>query len=160
MRKLLGIVVTLCLAVSAWPASSQAPSQQPGALAALKQQFETPPDDSRPMMRWWWFGPSVTPARLARELAQMKEAGIGGVEIQPVYPLALDDDAKGLENLPFLSDEFLAALRFTSKTARDLGLRVDLTLGSGWPFGGPQVSIADAAGRLRVERVPIAAGQR
>ena len=112
------------------------------------------------MMRWWWFGPSVTNAQLARELTAMKEAGIGGVEIQPVYPLALDDDAKGIKNLPFLSDDFLGALRFASKTARDLGLRVDLTLGSGWPFGGPQVSIADAAGRLRVERVPIAAGQR
>jgi hypothetical protein len=155
-RIFLAIAVTLGLAVAAMPVSSQAPS----GLAALKQRFETPPDDSRPMMRWWWFGPSVTHARLASELALMKEAGIGGVEIQPVYPLALDDDAKGIKNLPFLSDEFLAALRFTSKTARDLGLRVDLTLGSGWPFGGPQVSIADAAGRLRVERVPIAAGQR
>lgn len=160
MRTLLGIAVTLGLAVSAWPVSSQAPSRQTDALAALKKQFETPPDDSRPMMRWWWFGPSVTHARLARELTLMKEAGIGGVEIQPVYPLALDDKTKGIENLPFLSDEFLAALRFTSKTARDLGLRVDLTLGSGWPFGGPQVSVADAAGRLRVERLPIAAGQR
>jgi hypothetical protein len=157
MRKLLGIVVTIGLAVAAWPVSSQPPAED---LAALKQRFEAPPDDSRPMMRWWWFGPSVTNAQLARELAAMKEAGIGGVEIQPVYPLALDDDAKGIKNLPFLSDEFLGALRFTSKTARDLGLRVDLTLGSGWPFGGPQVSIADAAGRLRVERIPIAAGQR
>jgi hypothetical protein len=156
MRKLLGIVVTLGLAVAAWPVSSQSAS----ALATLKQQFETPPDDSRPMMRWWWFGPSVTNAQLARELTAMKAAGIGGVEIQPVYPMALDDDAKGIKNLPFLSDEFLAALRFASKTARDLGLRVDLTLGSGWPFGGPQVSIADAAGRLRVERVALAAGQR
>lgn len=155
-RIFLAIAVTLGLAVAARPLSSQAPSD----LDALKQRFETPPDDSRPMMRWWWFGPSVTNAQLARELTAMKEAGIGGVEIQPVYPLALDDDAKGIKNLPFLSDEFLGALRFASKTARDLGLRVDLTLGSGWPFGGPQVSIADAAGRLRVERVPIAAGQR
>jgi alpha-L-rhamnosidase len=157
MRKLLGIVVVLGLIVAAWPVSSQQGSSD---LEALKQRFETPPDDSRVIMRWWWFGPSVTHAQLARELTAMKEAGIGGVEIQPVYPLALDDEAKGIKNLPFLSDEFLAALRFTSKTARDLGLRVDLTLGSGWPFGGPQVSIADAAGRLRVERVPIAAGQR
>ena len=153
---LLAIVVTLGLAFAAWPVSSQ----QPSDLDALKQRFETPPDDSRIMMRWWWFGPSVTNAQLARELAAMKEAGIGGVEIQPVYPLALDDAAKGIKNLPFLSDEFLAALRFASKTARDLGIRVDLTLGSGWPFGGPQVSIADAAPRLRVERLPIAAGQR
>ena len=41
------------------------------------------------------------------------------------------------------------ALRFTSAKARELGLRMDLTLGSGWPFGGPMVSIDDAAGMLR-----------
>ena len=29
--------------------------------------------------------------------------------------------------------------------ARELGLRFDLTLGSGWPFGGPFVPLSDAA---------------
>ena len=92
-------------------------------------------------MRWWWFGPAVTKSELEREMRLMKEAGIGGFEVQPVYPLALDNDANGIKTLPFLSDEFLDALRFTSEKARELGLRFDLTLGSGWPFGGPTVSI-------------------
>jgi len=35
---------------------------------------------------------------------------------------------------------------------------VDLTLGSGWPFGGAQVPVGDAAGKLRVERLPISVG--
>ena len=39
------------------------------------------------MMRWWWFGPSVTKAELERELKTMRDGGIGGVEVQPVYPL-------------------------------------------------------------------------
>lgn len=103
------------------------------------------------MMRWWWFGPKVTKAELERELRLMKEGGIGGVEIQPVYPLALDDDRQLTP--PFLSDEFLDALRFVNVKAHELGLRVDLTLGSGWPYGGPMVPITQAAGRLRVERV-------
>lgn len=32
---------------------------------------------------------------------------------------------------------------------------MDLTLGSGWPFGGPQIPITQAAGRLRVEKVRV-----
>ena len=44
------------------------------------------------MMRWWWFGPAVTDEELARELEVMKAGGIGGVEVQPVYPVALDGE--------------------------------------------------------------------
>jgi len=124
-------------------------------IDGLQRSFLNPPDDSRIMMRWWWFGPAVTKSELEREMRLMKDAGIGGFEVQPVYPLSLDDEATGIKTLPFLSDEFLDALRFTAEKARELGLRFDLTLGSGWPFGGPTVSIEDAAGRLRYEHVKI-----
>ena len=40
----------------------------------------------------------------------MKEGGIGGFEVQPTYALELDDPAKGIKNLPFMSAEFLDAL--------------------------------------------------
>ena len=107
------------------------------------------------MMRWWWFGPAITKTELERELRLMKEGGIGGFEVQPVYPLALDDPATGIKTLPFLSDEFNEALRFTAEKAHELGLRYDLTLGSGWPFGGPGISIEHAAARLRYERLKL-----
>src|SRR6266581_7442795 len=125
---------------------------QASDLASLQRAFKQPPEDSKIMMRWWWFGPSVTKPELGREMRLMKEGGIGGFEVQPVYPLALDDAASGIKNLSFLSDDFIEALHFTSEKARELGLRVDLTLGSGWPYGGPTVPISQAAGRLRVER--------
>ena len=115
-------------------------------LATLKNAFANPPDDSRIMMRWWWFGPSVTKPQLEREMRLMKEGGIGGFEVQPVYPLSLDDPQNGIRNLQFLSDEFLDMLKFTAEKARELGLRMDLTLGSGWPYGGPQIPITQAAG--------------
>jgi hypothetical protein len=102
-------------------------------------------------MRWWWFGPAVTQQELDRELRAMKAAGIGGVEIQPVYPLALDDPASGVRNLRFLSPEFAQALRYAVMRGQKLGLRVDLTLGSGWPFGGPKIPRELASRRLRVE---------
>ncbi len=46
-------------------------------------------------------------------------------------------------------------MRFTATKARELGLRFDLTLGSGWPFGGRTVKIDHAAGRLRYEHVKV-----
>src|SRR5215813_10242165 len=121
----------------------------------LHSSFLNPPDDSRIMMRWWWFGPAVTKPELEREMRLMKEGGIGGFEVQPVYPLVLDDERNGIKTLPFLSDSFLDALRFTADKAHELGLRVDLTLGSGWPFGGPTVPIQHAAGQLRLQRAKI-----
>ncbi|MBN1818868.1 MAG: hypothetical protein JW828_16010 [Sedimentisphaerales bacterium] len=129
-------------------------------IVEQRRLFENPPEDCRIMMRWWWFGPAVSKAELEREMRFMKEGGIGGFEVQPVYPLDLDDTGTGIRNFPFLSDEFLEALRFTSDKARELGLRVDLTLGSGWPYGGAQVPVRDAAGKLRIERLRIPDGAR
>ena len=102
----------------------------------------------------------MTKPQLEREMRLMKEGGIGGFEVQPVYPVALDDETAGIKTLPFLSDEFIDALRFTSEKARELGLRFDLTLGSGWPFGGPFVPLSDAAGKLRYERVKVSSNSR
>jgi len=130
------------------------------SVPELQKNFVAPPNDSRIMMRWWWFGPSVTKAEIERELRVMKEGGIGGVEVQPVYPLLPDDPKSGHKNLPYLSDEFLEMLRFASDKARELGMRFDLTLGSGWSFGGATTPITEAAGQLRVDRVKVQPGDQ
>jgi len=137
----------VALAATVWAADPTA--------AELQSAFENPPDDARIMMRWWWFGPAVKEAELEREMRLMKAGGIGGFEVQPVYPLAPDDPEKGFRNFHYLSPEFLKALQFTSRKARELGLRMDLTLGSGWPFGGPHIPVTQSAGRLRCERIPV-----
>jgi hypothetical protein len=129
-----------------------------GDLSALHRAFEHPPGDSRILMRWWWFGPAATKPEITRELEAMKAAGIGGAEIANLYPLALDDPTTGFHNTPFLSPEHREALRFAAQEARRLGLRLDVTLGSGWPFGGPDTPVTQAAGRLRVEALPVAPG--
>ncbi len=103
------------------------------------------------MMRWWWFGPSVTRSELDRELTAMAAAGIGGVEVAFVYPL-------GPATTEFGSAEFLADLRFAADRAHELGLRFDLTLGSGWSFGGPHISDALAARQLHWDRRAIGPG--
>ncbi len=154
------MLAAFCVVVAT--ASAQKPNAKSdgGAVAALHDSFAQPPDNCRIMVRWWWFGPSATNPELKRELEQMKSAGIGGVEIATLYPLAVDDPATGFHNYDFVSDEHLERLRFAADEARRLGLRVDMTLGSGWPFGGPHIPITQAAGALRVEAVTVPAGSR
>jgi hypothetical protein len=132
--------------------ASVASAADPASITELRRGFLQPPANCRIMVRWWWFGPAVTKPELARELEEMRQGGIGGFEVQPVYPLALDNPSTPLRNLPYLSPEFLDDLRFTAEKARELRLRFDLTLGSGWPFGGPHIPLSESAGRLRIER--------
>ncbi|HUO10823.1 MAG TPA: glycosyl hydrolase [Phycisphaerae bacterium] len=128
-----------------------------GAMAdnieQLQQRFSHPPDDARPMVRWWWFGPAVTEEGIDRELQAMKAGGFGGVEVQPTYPLGLD--GKNVHNLKYMSPEFLHMLGYTAARAKELGMRMDLTLGSGWPYGGPMFGAAEGAGRIETQVVRV-----
>lgn len=116
----------------------------------LHATFLNPPDDTKPMVRWWWFGPAVTPEEIRKEIDQMHAGGFGGFELASVYPLAVDDPAKGIKNLRYTSPEMVDMLRVAQQHGRKLGMRVDLTLGSGWPFGGPHIPLELAAGRLKL----------
>lgn len=146
----------LALALScAFAAHAAGPST---SFADVAQHLQVPPPDARPMMRWWWFGPAVVKPELEREILAMKAGGIGGVEIQPVYPMELDDAARGIRNVPYLSPEFLDAVSFANRTARANGMRVDMTLASGWPYGGPHVTVGEAAARLRQDVIDVPAG--
>jgi hypothetical protein len=114
----------------------------------LRSGFADPPLGAAPLMRWWWFGPSVSRPELQRELAAMADAGLGGVEVAYVYPLAT-------ATTEFGSDAFLADLRFAAERAHERRLRFDLTLGSGWSFGGPHISAELAARQLHWVRREI-----
>src|SRR5271156_642019 len=128
------------------------------AIAQLKTRFEHPADESRPMMRWWWFGVAVEKPEIRRELEQMKADGIGGAELAFVYPQVVDDPAKHLVNESFLSPAMLENVSYAASEARRLGLRLDVTLGSGWPYGGPATTLQEAAECLRVAELAVATG--
>lgn len=116
------------------------------ALFAHADDTAWPPvtAEAKPWTRWWWLGSGVDAANLTRELEAFSQAGIGGVEICPIY------GAKGYEarDLPFLSEKWTAAYAHTAKESTRLGMGVDLTTGTGWPFGGPQVKDADASASI------------
>ena len=89
----------------------------------------------RPWVRWWWNGDKVDTLELKRELHLLHEAGIGGVEINPIEFPAKRCDSLGIASLTWLSDEWLDALATTLREAKRLGMGCDLLVGSGWPFG-------------------------
>ena len=128
------------------------------SVASLRAGFANPPNEARPMVRWWWFGPTVVKPEILRELQQMKADGIQGAEMAFEYAEVLDDPAKGLKTLPFLSPEMLDDVAYAQAEGRKLGLRIDLTLCSGWPYGGPNTPLSEAITDIRVAQVPVPAG--
>jgi len=96
--------------------------------------FKNPPTSYRPYVRWWWNGDKIERDELARELRLLKQAGIGGVEVNPVkFPDRTND--LGKKSVEWLSPEWIDLLQFTFSEAKSLEMTCDLIVGSGWPFG-------------------------
>lgn len=106
--------------------------------------------ENKPWTRWWWPGSAVDRPNLTWQLEQLAAAGIGGVEITPIY------GARGFEDryIDFLSPPWMAMLEHAGREAERLGLGIDMATGTGWPFGGPWVQGDDVA-----QRAILAAGR-
>ena len=106
---------------------------------------------NKPWARWWWMGNAVDKPNLKSSLIDFQKVGIGGVEITPIYGV------KGEEKnfIDYLSPKYMEMLAYTVKTADSLGMQVDMVLGTGWPYGGSQVSVENAATKLIVEKYEI-----
>ncbi|MDI9877275.1 glycosyl hydrolase [Flectobacillus rivi] len=110
---------------------------------------------TKPWTRWWWMGSAVDSSNLSICLRAYAKAGLGGVEITPIYGV------KGYESryLNYLSPEWNKALNTSISLARQNGMGVDLNLGTGWPFGGPQISQDLASSNYFIQKYQIQAGQ-
>ena len=111
---------------------------------------------NKPWTRWWWMGNAVDDKNIEKTLTAMSKAGLGGVEIQPIYGVKGEED----NYLEYLSEKWLQALDKTIAVADSLGMQVDMTLGTGWPYGGPQVNNEHAATKLIVDTLIIKKGEK
>ncbi|MHA8093347.1 glycosyl hydrolase [Aquirufa lenticrescens] len=96
---------------------------------------------AKPWSYWWWPGSAVTEKGITHNLENFAKAGFGGLHIIPIY------GAKGSEALfqNYLSPGWQAKFFFTLKEAKRLGLGIDMTMGTGWPLGGPTITEKEAA---------------
>lgn len=112
--------------------------------------------EAKPAARWWWMGSAVDKENLTRNLDAYAKAGMGTMEITPIYGV------KGNEanDIPFLSTRWMEMLQYTADEAGRLGMQIDMNTGTGWPFGGPEVGIEDAASKLFISEYKLKGGER
>jgi len=109
---------------------------------------------AKPWAYWWWPGSAVTEKGITYNLENFKKAGFGGLHIVPIY------GAKGAEALfqNYLSPDWQAKFFYTLKEAKRLGLGIDMTMGTGWPLGGPTITEKEAAKKYQFIDGVIATG--
>jgi hypothetical protein len=111
--------------------------------------------EMRPGARWWWLGSAVDKANLTYNLQEYAKTGLGTVEITPIYGVQNNDK----NNIPFLTPEWMGMLGHTIAETKRLGMQTDMNTGTGWPFGGPEVTIEDAASKMLVREFQVSGGQ-
>lgn len=111
---------------------------------ACAQTWPTALPEAKPGTRWWWLGSAVNEKDLTWNMQEYAKAGIGAVEITPLYGV------KGNEKneLSFLSPAWMGALKYIQEEGSRDGLLIDMNNGTGWPFGGPEVPLSEAAAKL------------
>ncbi|AHF15143.1 glycoside hydrolase family 2 [Niabella soli DSM 19437] len=110
--------------------------------------------ENKPWTRWWWEGSAVNEKDLTWNLEQYQQAGLGGVELTPIY--GVEGQEKNF--VSFLSPRWMELFRYTLKESKRLGLGVDLANATGWPFGGPWVIDADASKTMEYKTYSLKAG--
>src|SRR5215831_5144656 len=98
---------------------------------------------SKPWTRWWWQGSAVNKKDLGIVMQQYQQAGLGGLELTPIYGVAGHEK----EWISYLSPKWVDMFEYTLNEAKKLGLGLDMSTGTGWPFGGGPLVTPDVACR-------------
>ena len=128
------------------------------ATRAAEDPFAWPPitAQQKPWAFNWWMGSAVDKTNLTKELERYAAAGLGGIHIIPIY------GAKGFEDkyIDYLSPKWMEMMGWAVSEAKRLGMGVDMTTGSGWCFGGPQITDEDANANVVCKTYELKAGEK
>lgn len=111
--------------------------------------------ETKPWTRLWIFGSAMNRQDITAALETYHKAGIGGVEITPIYGVRGAED----KFINYLSSEWVEMLVYILNEAKRIGLGVDLANASGWPFGGPWVDDNIACKNIQSKTFKIKGGQ-
>lgn len=128
------------------------------ALNASAMSF-TWPEVTCEMKPWvynWWMGSAVDEEGIEYQCVELKEKGFGGFHVIPIYGANGPGDCYRPMWKSLLSKEWIDAWNMAARSAEKHGLGIDLTMGSGWCFGGPWIDEAHAASSgMKVKRAGI-----
>jgi hypothetical protein len=77
------------------------------SLNCQAQLLPTPTQEAKPGVRWWWMGSAVDQENLKWNLGEYAKAGIGAVEITPLYGVQGNDK----NDIPYLSPKWMDMLK-------------------------------------------------
>jgi hypothetical protein len=142
-NKSIKIAAAVALSLSNYCASAQV------AWPAITKQ-------AKPWARWWWEGSAVNKKDLTYNMESYRAAGLGGLEITPIYGV------KGRESefIPYLSPQWVSMLQYTLQEGKRLDMGIDLANATGWPFGGPWVTTEDASKELYWKTYDVKGGEK
>ena len=124
-------------------------------LGGMAQEWPTLTQTAKPAARWWWLGSAVDEANLGYNMEEYARAGLGELEITPIYGVQGNEE----NELSFLTPEWMRALEYTQAKGDEVGIRIDMSTGTGWPFGGPETSLHDAATKAIFEQYTVQGGK-
>lgn len=108
---------------------------------------------TKPGVRWWWLGSAVDKNNLTWNLEELDKAGIGSVEITPIYGVKNNE----ANDIDYLSPTWMEMYKHVQSETKRLQMQLDLSNGTGWPFGGPQINAENAATRQFIQKIQIKA---
>lgn len=121
----------------------------------VKPGWPTISHETKPWSRWWWHGNVLTKEGITAEMEAYQKAGLGGLEITPIYGVFGEEEAF----IDYLSPEWMDLFLHTLKEAERLDLGIDMATGTGWPFGGPWVKSEDACKNMHYNVYELKQGQ-
>lgn len=155
---LIAATIAFSTHASEQPEHSQQTARRPETVQQTPRQPKArgPRPENKPYVRWWWLGSAVDREGLDYNLSEFARKGIGGVEITPIYGVK-GNEANDLE---YLSPEWMEAYRYTVERGAELGIQVDMSNCTGWPFGGPWVTTDESAQKYILEKRTLRGGER
>ncbi len=131
----ISVIVAACGPSPCMGVNPESMDRQGLSIKQIYEGFKTPPPHARPFVRWWWNNDQVEKDELLRELDVLRNAGLGGVEINPIACNPSSGQSKA-KVLTWRSREWDQMLHVACQGAKQRGMIVDMIAGSGWPFGG------------------------
>jgi len=109
-------------------------------LNSIAKEFQSLPNEHRPIPLWFWNNTVVAPQEIKSQLSQIKKAGYGGVSI---LPFGKDFKPK------YLTENYFEAYRASIEEAQKLDLRLHIYDEYGFPSGTAGDLNGDGLGRFK-----------
>lgn len=146
MKKLFSIIITFLLV------------SQLGVSQDLKQLWESPPEETKSWVFWYWMQGAVSKEGITADLEAMKESGIAGAYLMPI---------KGVPEKPFiepiveqLSPLWWEMVDFAFREADRVGVKIGFHICDGFALaGGPWITPELSMQKVVWSRINIQGGR-